>query len=92
MNIQHGRSLMQAVFEYDEDMFAYRFEDDIKLGDWTIAKIVRIGGPKTSIYKYDFKNYLEFVITDKCGESRVKQYYHNCFSEEITTSKTYDDE
>lgn len=92
MNIQHGGSLIQAVFEYDKDMGAYRFENDIKLGNWTIARIIRIGGPRTSIYKYDFKNYLEFVITDKWGESRIKQYYHNCFSDDITTKKTYDDD
>ena len=33
MNIQHGGSLIQVVFEYDKDMGAYRFENDIKLGN-----------------------------------------------------------
>lgn len=92
MNIQHGRTVIQTVYEYDENLGAYRFGDDIKIGDWVVAKMVRIGGPRISVYKYDFKNYLEFVITDKSGESRTKLYYYNCFSDEITTTKTYDDD
>ena len=51
---------------------------------------IRLGGPETSIYKYEFKNYLEFVIIDKRGESRIKQFYYNDNSE-FTTTKPYDD-
>lgn len=92
MNIQRGHSFVQAIFEYDKDLGCYRFENDIRLGDWSVATIVRIGGPTTSVYKYDYKNYLEFVITDKHGESRIKQYYHNLFSDEMLITKEYDDD
>lgn len=92
MNIQHGPSIIQVTYEYDKEMRAFHFKDDIKIGYWTVLKNIRIGGPETSIYKYDFNNYLEFVIIDKRGESRIKQYYYNCFSDEIIVNQSYDDD
>lgn len=90
MNIQHGLSIIQVTYEYDKEMRAFHFKNDINIGYWTVLKNIRIGGPETSIYKYDFNNYLEFVIIDKRGESRIKQFYYNCNSE-FTTTKPYDD-
>lgn len=90
MNIQHGLSTIQVTYEYDKEMRAFHFKDDIKIGYWTVLKKIRLGGPETSIYKYEFKNYLEFVIIDKRGESRIKQFYYNDNSE-FTTTKPYDD-
>ena len=91
MNIQHGLSIIQVTYEYDKEMRAFHFKDDIRIGYWTVLKNIRLGGPETSIYKYEFKNYLEFVIVDKRGESRMKQFYYNC-SSEFTTTKPYDDD
>ena len=91
MNIQHGLSIIQVTYEYDKEMRAFHFKDDIRIGYWTVLKNIRLGGPETSIYKYEFKNYLEFVILDKRGESRIKQFYYNCNSE-FTTTKPYDDD
>lgn len=91
MNIQHGLSIIQVTYEYDKEMRAFHFKDDIRIGYWTVLKNIRLGGPETSIYKYEFKNYLEFVIVDKHGESRIKQFYYNCNSE-FTTTKPYDDD
>lgn len=91
MNIQHGLSIIQVTYEYDKEMRAFHFKDDIKIGYWTVLKNIRLGGPETSIYKYDFNNYLEFVIKDKRGTSRIKQFYYNNNSE-FTTTKPYDDD
>lgn len=33
--------------------------------EMSLRRIIKLGGPKVSSYKYDFKNYLEFIITDK---------------------------
>lgn len=92
MNIQHGLSIIQVTYEYDKEMRAFHFKDDIKIGYWTVLKNIRLGGPETSIYKYEFKNYLEFVIIDKREESRIKQFYYNCNSEFTTTKPYYDDD
>lgn len=91
MNISHGSFNVQAFFEYVAELRSFRFAEDIKLGDWTISKMIGVGGPKLSHYKYDWHNYLEFFITDKNGESRVWQFYYNIPCEEITEAKTYHD-
>lgn len=72
----------QLHYQYDDEAAVYVFDDDIHIGDWSINKTIRLGGPKVSSYKYDFKNYLEFIITDKNGISRLKSwYYYNDDSE-----------
>ena len=46
-----------------------------------LKNIVKLGGPRSSIYKYDFKNYLEFVIVDKKEINRTKEWYYHGDSE-----------
>lgn len=62
---------------------AYVFEQDIGFNGWIISKIIKQGGPKYSGYKYDFKNYFEFVITDSDGISRIKRYFYNKGDNEV---------
>lgn len=91
MNIIRGRLIIQAAYEFDEEMCVFHFKDDIKIGDWTVVKNICIGGPRTSTGgKCSFDNYLEFVILDKCGEPRTMQFYYNCNCPEIKTTKTYE--
>lgn len=61
----------------------YVFEQDIEFKGWIISKIIKQGGPKRSRYKYDFKNYFEFVITDSNGISRIKRYFYNEGDDEV---------
>ena len=76
----NGR-IEQLHYQYDDEAAVYIFDDDIHIGDWSINKTIKLGGPKVSPYKYDFKNYLEFIITDKNGISRLKSWYYNYDSE-----------
>ena len=41
INIRHGSLIIQALYEYEAELRLFRFEDDIKIGEWTIAKCVR---------------------------------------------------
>lgn len=76
LNIQHGNQVQQLRYEYDSGV--YSFENDIQIGDWTVSRFIKIGGPKGgSIYKYDFKNFFEFVITDGNGVCQVLTWNHN---------------
>lgn len=54
-----------------------KFEHDIKINKWIVYRIVKIGGPRYSKYKYEDKNYLEFVLTDNYNKSLVVKYYYN---------------
>lgn len=81
VNISVNNNVQQLHYQYDDEAAAYIFDEDIRIGEWTIRKIIKIGGPRTSGYKYDFKNYLEVVIIDKCGVSRTKSWYYNYDSE-----------
>ena len=72
------------TLEYIYANSAYQFNQDIEFSRWTIHRIIKHGGPKTSFYKYDFKNYLEFVITDANGISRIKRYFYNRGDKEIS--------
>ena len=76
LNIKHGNQVQQLRYDYDSRV--YSFEKDIQIGTWTVSRHIKIGGPKGgSIYKYDFKNYFEFVITDVNGDSQVLTWNHN---------------
>ena len=54
----------------------YCLAEDVKNGDWTVKKVIKVGGPQYSRYKYDFSKYLEFVLVDKSGEARTLQWHH----------------
>lgn len=75
INIPVGGKVLQLFWEYDDGV--YTLQSDIKKGDWIVGKVVKIGGPRSSIYKYDFRNYFEFVVTDVNNESRVLTWYYN---------------
>ena len=76
LNIRHGNQVQQLKYDYDSGV--YTFEKDIQIGDWSVSRFIKIGGPKGgSIYKYDFKNYFEFVITDINGVCQVLTWNHN---------------
>ena len=76
LNIKHGNQVQQLRYDYDSGVFS--FEKDIQIGDWVVSRFIKIGGPKDgSIYKYDFKNYFEFVITDGNGMCQVLTWNHN---------------
>lgn len=76
LNIKHGNQVQQLRYDYDSGV--YSFEKDIQIDNWTVSRHIKIGGPKGgSIYKYDFKNFFEFVITDVNGDSQVLTWNHN---------------
>lgn len=76
LNIKHGNQVQQLRYDYDSGV--YSFEKDIQIGTWSVSRHIKIGGPKGgSIYKYDFKNFFEFVITDADGNSHVLTWNHN---------------
>ena len=77
LNIKHGQSVIQLFFVYDQESSVFRFKEDIKLGDWTISKNIANNWNRNSSYKYDIKDSLQFVITDKNGESRITDFYFN---------------
>lgn len=94
LNILHNKKCIQALYVYNDETSSYQFQDDIELGDWKIARIIPFGGPKSSRYKYDYNNYLEFVITDVKGETRIIDYYYNKGDEEVIVAfnKYYNDD
>lgn len=75
LNIILGKKVQQLRYEYDAGV--YSFEEDLKVGDWIVSRIIKVCGPSCSVYKYDFKNYFEFAITDCHGESRILTWNHN---------------
>lgn len=77
LNIVHDKKAQQLRYDYDSETGVYTFESDIIIGEWTVSRIIKIGGPRTSAYKYDFKNYFEFVITDRNGDSQILTWHHN---------------
>ena len=77
VNISVNNNVQQLHYQYDDEAATYTFDEDIKIGEWTIKKIIKLGGPKISAYKYDFKNYLEFAIIDKNGIFRIKTWFYN---------------
>ncbi len=68
---------LSVEFNHNLESHEIAFENDIHVNNWTIHRIILIGGPCSSRYKYDCDQYLEFVILDKNGEQQIKRYYFN---------------
>lgn len=77
VNMAINGHVEQLHYQYDDEAALYIFDKDIRVGEWTIKQIVKIGGPQVSVYKCDFKNYLEFVIIDKNDIFRIKSWFYN---------------
>lgn len=77
VNISINDDVKQINYQYDNEASVYIFDEDIRIGEWTIKNIVKIGGPRSSQYKYNFDNYLELVLVDKDGISKKEQWYYN---------------
>ena len=75
INIQNGNDVQQLSYDYESGV--YTFENDIVMGEWKVGRIILIGGPESSIYKHDFRNYFEFVLTDCTGESHPLRWHFN---------------
>ena len=75
INIPVKGKVLQLFWEYKDGV--YSLQNDVVNGDWTVGNIIKLGGPKSSIYKYDFRNYFEFVVTDVNNKSRVLTWYYN---------------
>ena len=76
VNLPEGSSI-SLEYNYDDEKRIYTLSQDVEINEWTIRKDIRVGGPKTSRYKYCFDNYLEFRLVDKNGEEEVAQYYYH---------------
>ena len=74
--------VMILAYKYEYPSFI--FENDIEINGWSIGKFVKIGGPRFSTYKYDFKRYLEFVITDPNGVQKIKRWFCHNGDDEMT--------
>ena len=78
INVSVDGKMEQLHYQYDDGAADYFiFDKDIQIGEWTVKKVIKLGGPRSSSYKYDFKNYLEFLILDKNGVSRTKVWFYN---------------
>lgn len=62
---------------YNHADSAYVFEQDIEFNGWIISKIIKVGGPQTSHYKYNYDNYFELAITDPNNLQRIEKYFYN---------------
>ena len=69
--------VLTVGYSRENDSNAIVFENDIQVNDWTISRIIQVGGPRYSTYKYNWDYYLEFVITDMSGAQRVRRYHYN---------------
>ena len=69
INVKNGTHVLQCFYTYENGI--YSFEKDIQIGDWIVSRYIKLCGPTSSPYKYDFRNYFELVITDCNGESRT---------------------
>lgn len=77
VNVSINNNVHQLHYQYDDETAVYVFDEDVRIGEWTIKNIVKLGGPRCSQYKYDFDNYLELVLTDKDGVSKKEQWFYN---------------
>lgn len=78
LNIKHGNQVQQLWYDYNPETGIFSFENDIQIGTWSVSRLIKLGGPREgSVYKYDFRNFLEFVITDINGDSQVLTWNHN---------------
>ena len=76
ITLQHDK-VLTVGYDREDTSNSIVFEKDILVSDWTINRIIQVGGPRYSSYKYDWNNYLEFVITDRNGTQRIKRYHYN---------------
>lgn len=82
LNITNGNQVQQLSYDYYDSV--YTFEKDIQIGDWVVSRFIKIGGPRDgSIYKYDYKNFFEFVISDRNGVCQVLTWNHNAGDEAL---------
>ena len=75
INIIHDNEAQQLRYAYDPEI-GIVFNDDLKIGEWTVRKNIKICCQKTKTILTDtyFKDSyvsLEFVITDPIGEVRL---------------------
>ncbi len=76
INIQVSSNKVTTLcYEYKDRQ--YLFDSDICVNGWTISRAIAIKGPSSSCYKYDYRNYLEFIITDPNGDQKIKTWFHN---------------
>lgn len=75
LNIPVQGDVIQINCKYQDMCFI--LAEDVKNGDWTVKKVIKVGGPQYSRYKHDYRNYLEFVLIDINGETRALSWYHN---------------
>ena len=68
---------------YRHEYPTFIFEHDIEINGWIVGHIIKLGGPQYSTYKYNFKNYLEFVITDPKGIQHIKTWQYNQGDDEM---------
>ena len=62
---------------YNHADSTYVFERDIEFNGWIISKIIKVGGPQISHYKYNYDNYFELAITDSKNFQRIEKYFYN---------------
>ncbi len=65
----------------------YEFEQNIVIDKWVINKIIKVGGPKRSHYKYNCDNYFELAITDQNDLLRIEKYFYNCKDLELLRAR-----
>lgn len=76
VNLPDG-TLISLEYEYDAEKRICNFAQDVVINGWTIRKQVEVGGPTKSQYKYNFDNFVEFLITDKKGNKDFIRYFYN---------------
>ena len=72
---------------YNHADSTYVFERDIEFNGWIISKIIKVGGPQTSHYKYNYDNYFELAITDPNNLQRIEKYFYNCKDIELLRAR-----
>jgi hypothetical protein len=88
LNILRGTCLVQAYFEYDTKHDVICFDADIILGDWRVSK--RIPDSYNRQYLSHYDDYVEFVIIDKHGESRIWKFNYNNTFPDMPDASNYD--
>lgn len=78
VNIQISHAEVITIgYTYDSELRTIVFDHDICINGWILKKEVLLCGPKMSRYKYDCNRYLQFVITDKHGIAKKRDYWNN---------------
>lgn len=76
-----------GTWSYTQEESAYIFEEDLVINGWIIQKIVVY-----SVKGYTRDFYLEFVIKDKCGISRIHRRstpWPNTYANDIDSVKEF---